>query len=176
VTGAGDGGAPGKPPTERLRASNDDREMVAERLRGALDEGRLTLDEYDERIAGAYQALTYADLNALLADIPTAGGVLEVRPMRPAEAAKAKFTTEPRPKPAPAAPAPPRRIPLALMILWTIWGSAVAINVAVWLLVCITTGSFVYPWPLWVAGPSGAALLGVTVGVQAIRQHRRSGA
>lgn len=162
---------------ERLRAGHDDRELVVARLRAALDEGRITLSEYDERLAIAYQALTYADLNTLLADIPTSGGVLEIRPMK--EPAGQKPNVAERQVAARAAKREParsshdRRMPLALMILWTIWGSVVGINIAVWLLVCILNTEFIYPWPLWVAGPSGAALLGTTLGVQAIRRRRR---
>src|SRR5215467_4317154 len=148
----------------QMRAADGDRALVAERLRNALDEGRLTLAEYDERVRTAYSAVTYTDLNALLADLPTAGGVLELRPTTHAPAPQT---------PPPAAVKPParrrRRIPLPLMILWTIWGSLVAVNVAVWLIVSVMTGHMLYPWPVWVAGPTGAALLAVTVGVQAIR-------
>ena len=39
--------------------------------------------------------------------------------------------------------------------------------------VMVGNGSWVYPWPVWVAGPSGVALLSVTVGVQEIRRNRR---
>jgi hypothetical protein len=53
-----------------LRAGDADRERVAERLRTALDEGRLNLHEYDERLRDAYGAKTYADLDKLLADLP----------------------------------------------------------------------------------------------------------
>jgi hypothetical protein len=163
-----DGGAT---PPDRLRAGNEDRELVAERLRAALDEGRITLDEYDNRVANAYQALTYADLNALLADIPTRGGVLEIRPMRDAEATHAAPAPKKARKTYPARD--PHRMPTALYVLWTIWSSIVALNVVIWLIVCVTTGNFIYPWPLWVAGPTGAALLGTTVGVRRIRERRR---
>lgn len=158
----------------QLRAADGDRAVVAERLRNALDEGRLTLAEYDERVRTAYAAVTYADLNTLLSDLPTAGGVLELRPTSQAPAPRI-------PSPAPAKPPVARRrrrVPLPLMILWTIWGSLVAVNVAVWLIVSVMTGHLLYPWPVWVAGPAGAALLAVTVGVQAIRDsgdHGRSG-
>ena len=53
-----------------LRAGDADRERVAERLRLALDEGRLNLHEYDERLRDAYGAKTYSELDALLADLP----------------------------------------------------------------------------------------------------------
>jgi hypothetical protein len=155
-------------PHAQFRASHGDRQLVADRLREALDEGRLTLDEYDERVKVAYAASTYADLNALLRDIPTQSGVLEIRPStgRPAAA-----PASPAPVRAPKKPGKPRRIPLALSILWTIWGGIVAINIVVWIIVMITTASIVYPWPIWVAGPTGAALLAVTVGIQALRNR-----
>ena len=56
--------------SERMRASNADREQVVERLRIALNEGRLNLTEFDERTAAAYAAQTYADLRPLLTDLP----------------------------------------------------------------------------------------------------------
>jgi hypothetical protein len=59
------------------------------------------------------------------------------------------------------------------MILWTIWGGLVALNIAIWLILSVTLDGAVYPWPIWVAGPAGAALLATTIGVQAIRRSRR---
>ncbi|GLZ76796.1 hypothetical protein Afil01_16030 [Actinorhabdospora filicis] len=56
--------------SERMRAGDSDREKVVERLRTAMSEGRLSLAEYDERVAEAYKAQTYADLNELLVDLP----------------------------------------------------------------------------------------------------------
>jgi hypothetical protein len=53
-----------------FRASDEDRERVAESLRGDLLAGRLTVDEYEERLARAYRATTRADLDALAADLP----------------------------------------------------------------------------------------------------------
>ena len=54
----------------RLRAADVDREFVAEQLRNALNEGRLTLTEYDDRLQEAYAARTYGDLKGLLSDLP----------------------------------------------------------------------------------------------------------
>ena len=51
-----------------LRAGDADRERVADRLRIALDEGRLNLYEYDERLRDAYAARTYAELDKLLGE------------------------------------------------------------------------------------------------------------
>ena len=60
-----------KPPAlGELRASDRDREAVVEQLRLAMNEGRLSLYEWDERIALAYRATTYAELERLSADLP----------------------------------------------------------------------------------------------------------
>src|SRR5215217_4320451 len=53
-----------------LRASDADREAVAERLRDAAVEGRLEPDELEERLHAALRARTYGDLGRLLADLP----------------------------------------------------------------------------------------------------------
>jgi len=57
-------------PRGHLRASDADRESVAERLRKASTEGRLTTDELDERLGSALSARTYRELEALVADLP----------------------------------------------------------------------------------------------------------
>ncbi|GAA3976713.1 DUF1707 domain-containing protein [Actinomadura viridis] len=53
-----------------LRASDADRDRVADRLREALAEGRITPDEHAERIDVVYQARTYAELEPVLRDLP----------------------------------------------------------------------------------------------------------
>ncbi|HMH94543.1 MAG TPA: DUF1707 domain-containing protein [Streptosporangiaceae bacterium] len=150
---------------QQMRASDQDREEVVGRLRAALDEGRLKMPEYVERMGLAYDAVTYADLAPLHADIPAATGLA-----RPAQAAPAA----PRPSPV-VVPQGAQHMPTPLKVLWTIWLTVVSINVVVWFLVSVTSGHFAYPWPLWVAGPSGAALFGVTFGAAQIRRSRRAG-
>ena len=54
-----------------LRASDADREHVAERLRHAATEGRLLPDELDERLGATFAARTYGELDALVADLPS---------------------------------------------------------------------------------------------------------
>ncbi|WP_067462840.1 DUF1707 SHOCT-like domain-containing protein [Actinomadura macra] len=54
----------------RLRASDADRDQVADRLREALAEGRITPEEHAERIDAVYSAKTYADLEPVLSDLP----------------------------------------------------------------------------------------------------------
>jgi hypothetical protein len=57
-------------PPEQMRPSEADRRSIAERLRLAVDEGRLDLLEYDRRLRTSEQATTMADLNAVVADLP----------------------------------------------------------------------------------------------------------
>jgi Domain of unknown function (DUF1707) len=147
-----------------MRASDHDRQEVVDRLRGAVQDGRLQMDEFVDRVGRAYQALTYGDFAPLYADLPAAGSK---QPAAPAAAA------------APAC-GPWRGVlaglPTTLKVLWTIWLAAVSINVVVWALVSVTTAHLLYPWPLWVAGPWGAALLAISAGASQIRRGRLSAA
>ncbi len=58
-----------------LRASDADRERVAEVLRDALAEGRLDMAEFEERLDATYQARTYGELAPIIRDLPAAGAV-----------------------------------------------------------------------------------------------------
>lgn len=53
-----------------LRASDADRERVAKILHDAMGEGRLTIDELDERLQSVYAAKTLGELVPLTADLP----------------------------------------------------------------------------------------------------------
>ena len=53
-----------------LRASDADRDRVAEVLRAAAADGRLTLDELDERLDRLYAARTYGELDPVVEDLP----------------------------------------------------------------------------------------------------------
>jgi hypothetical protein len=153
----------------RMRASDADRQEVIERLRAALDEGRLKMDEYVERMGLASEAVTYGDLTPLTEDLPESGSVARRGPAAPPQA-----QAPPRPPaPSPGAAVTHRGfagLPTPLKVTWTIWGAVVAVNVVVWVLVSATTAQLTYPWPLWVAGPWGAILLAVSV---AMSQGRR---
>lgn len=59
--------------TPALRASDAEREHVIELLRGAAGEGRLDLDELDERLTRAYASRTTSELEALTADVVAPG-------------------------------------------------------------------------------------------------------
>ena len=72
--------------TPRMRASDADRDVAADRLRIAAGEGRLDPDELDERLSGVYGARWCSELVELTSDItpPAATAVRPVFVQRPA--------------------------------------------------------------------------------------------
>ena len=68
----------------RLRISDADRHQVSEVLRQAAGEGRIDLDELEERLEATFAAKTYADLVPITADLPLqAARPAAVRPQTP---------------------------------------------------------------------------------------------
>jgi hypothetical protein len=135
-----------------VRASDADRDAVAGRLREAHAEGRLTVEEFTERLDAAYAARTHGDLVPLTSDLPTSHGGAGRRPRTGDEAA------------------PTRReagrgdgLERGLRAAWGVWAAAVLVNVVIWGLVSISNAELAYFWPIWVAGPWGAVLLAATV-------------
>jgi len=63
-----------------MRAASADRERAVDVLKAGFAEGRLTQEEYNERVGRAYAARTYGELTVLTADLP-AGAVPAVWPM-----------------------------------------------------------------------------------------------
>ncbi|MBT2527714.1 DUF1707 and DUF2154 domain-containing protein [Streptomyces sp. ISL-99] len=57
-----------------LRASDADRDRIADILRDAMVEGRLTAEEHADRIDSVYRAKTVAELEPLVQDLPAPGG------------------------------------------------------------------------------------------------------
>jgi hypothetical protein len=147
-----------------LRAADVDRQAAADRLRAAMDEGRLDLLEYDTRLATAYSAVTYGDLDQLFADLPDQAARTVVPAGRRAREAPAVWSPVPAREDGLLA-----RMPTPLKVLWTVWLAVLSINLTVWLLVSLSSGEAVYFWPMWLLVPA-APLLGVTVGVMAIRR------
>ena len=79
----------GQPPDpNQMRISDDDRHRVSEVLRQAAGEGRIDIEELDERLEATYQAKTYGELVPITNDLPVPG------------------RTQPAPAPRPAPPAP----------------------------------------------------------------------
>lgn len=63
----------GQNPDPNLRISDADRHKVADILREAAGEGRLEIDELDDRLDATFKAKTYADLVPITVDLPAAG-------------------------------------------------------------------------------------------------------
>ncbi|MDR8414708.1 DUF1707 domain-containing protein [Nonomuraea sp. 3-1Str] len=59
---------------DRVRASDDERERTAERVRAAVAEGRIDLAELDQRLTDVYRAKTRADLRLVGSDLPESSG------------------------------------------------------------------------------------------------------
>ena len=55
-----------------MRASDADREHVAQMLRDGAGDGRLDMDELSERLDSVYAARTFGELNTLTKDLPVA--------------------------------------------------------------------------------------------------------
>lgn len=89
-----------------MRASDADREKIIDRLRLAMNEGRLSLAEFDDRLQQVYAAKTYGELTPLLSDLP----------------AQRK-----------AHPAPAKGIPQWITIMWTPWVFVNVLCVAIYL-------------------------------------------
>jgi hypothetical protein len=160
-----------------MRAADADREAVAERLRVALDEGRLDLHEYDERLQRAYAARTYADLEALLTDLPPVAPP-QGSGLAPASAtAPAVGSLEGQPGPVATRGVTARW----LAEVWLPYLNVIAIVVTIWAVTSLLSRELLYFWPVWVAGPWGAVLLvrtitGLTGGEpqrQAVERERR---
>lgn len=57
-----------------IRASDTDRDRIADILREAMVEGRLTAEEHGERVDAVYRAKTVGELEPLVRDLPAPGG------------------------------------------------------------------------------------------------------
>ena len=137
----------------RIRASDEDRDRAAAALREHLAVGRLTLEEFNDRLDQAYAARTTGELDQLMSDLP--GADLQQLPdassRRPAGGA---LSASP-PSGWPAPPGPGRLSPA-----WrAAWGSWLAISLGTFV-IWVLSGASGGLWFLWVAVPLGALMLG----------------
>lgn len=131
---------------DEMRAADSDRQAVADKLKKALDEGRLDLLEYDERLQKAYAAKTYGDLEGLLDDIPDTLPV----PAKPTG-----------PVPRTAAPAARSERAGQLVKAWLGgFGGIFVIGTVIWLVSSIVSGHLQYFWPVWLLIPMAVGALG----------------
>jgi Domain of unknown function (DUF1707)/Domain of unknown function (DUF4190) len=66
---------------DSMRASSADRERAVDVLKAGFAEGRLTQDEYNDRMGQAYSARTYGELATLTADLPAGVGPMPAWPV-----------------------------------------------------------------------------------------------
>jgi hypothetical protein len=138
---------PGEP---RLRASDADRERTVELLREHHAVGRLTADEFHERLDRAYAAKTRGDLDELLADLPAidlyrlpSAGIQPTR--RRGSGPLRQFDD--------GSLLPARSAPLLT------WGAVSVLMLAGWLVAGVASGGVAWiPWFLLIVIPWGLAI------------------
>lgn len=145
-----------------MRAGDGDRKQVADQLKTALDEGRLDLSEYDERIQRTYAAKTYADLDGLLDDLP---GTVPVRHSQVQPAA---------PAPSAGAPVDPPYSAGRQMARWVgPYAGVILVCTLIWLITSISSGQLQYFWPVWMLIPLVLGVFGQFFGDDRRRDRRR---
>ncbi len=142
-------------PDPSMRASDSDRENVVASLREHTVAGRLTQDEFEERMRAAYGAKTYGELAELTKDLP-----IELGRRGDAGAAGpvdlSAYNTQP------ARANWMRNGPVAG------FGGVFAINTLIWAIVCASSGHLIYFWPVWLLIPLA---LGVMRGLRHGHAH-----
>jgi hypothetical protein len=123
-----------------MRISDADRAATAERLRIAVDEGRLDLTEYDARLRSAYAATTYGELEPITADLPPVTKVPAVKE-HAAVAERHKWLNE-----------------------WREWLGGAVIMIAIWGTTSLVSGSLHAFWPAIPLGIWAAVLLAGALG------------
>lgn len=118
-----------------IRAGDADRDRVIGRLREAFAEGRLTDDEFRERMDRAQEARTFGELAVLTEDLPHVPAPRE-EPAQKRERARRDMRSA-----------------------WRVWlGVAVLVNV-IWAITWVTNpGAPPAYWPIWVYGPWGVVM------------------
>lgn len=140
-------------PEPHLRAGDADRTAVATTLGEHMSAGRLTVDEYDERLARAYAAKTYGELDQLTADLPK-----KTRDQRPAPAQAQAGARAGACGPA------SRSWGHDTHSSWRSWAGTSLIVLTIWAATSLANWELLYFWPVWVIGPWGAILLAQTLG------------
>jgi hypothetical protein len=134
------------PLNPEIRASDADRDRIAAALREHCAQGRISLDELEERLEATYAAKTVGTLQEVTSDLPE----MDLYEL-PVPAARRSGM------------APTRRHSLSAHNLRLIgWGGYASVNlicISVWLISCVASAQLIYPWWIWVAGPWGAVIL-----------------
>jgi hypothetical protein len=132
------------------RAADADRERVAAALGEAFAQGRVSAEEFHERVDLAYAAKTLGDLVPLTADLPApspAGGAGSVAVSGTSRSEVVR-----------------RRRHDELRKIWAGWISMSSVLMTIWILTGVTSGwHFYYFWPMWPIGIVGAGCLARTI-------------
>jgi hypothetical protein len=146
---------PGQPnPGDHLRVSDAERQQVVDALSRHTGEGRLSIDEFEDRSTQALAARTRADLGGVLADLPALPDV-----DGPATRWAGAYTVVPAPTPMPApgrSPAPIRSGPRChgMSGAWRSFAFVSRLMIAIWLM-----SGLGYFWPVWVIVPWGLTMV-----------------
>lgn len=119
-----------------MRASDVDRAAVAARLQKAVDEGRLDITDYDERLQQAYAARTYGELDRVTADLPA--------PAPDVSLVKARNAVE-------------RRNTIGKE--WRDWAGTSVVLITIWGITSIAAGNLLFFWPMFPVGIWAAILV-----------------
>ncbi|MFI7598476.1 DUF1707 domain-containing protein [Actinoplanes sp. NPDC049681] len=136
-----------------MRAGDAERQAVADKLKLALDEGRLDLHEYDERLQRAYGAKTFGELDGLTADLP--GTIPAQRAQMAPQSPQEGLVGAPGAAEVPKPSGPP----------WVAsYAGVVVICIIVWALSSLASGEWIYFWPGWMLIPLVLGIMGRRTG------------
>lgn len=143
-------------PQSHIRVSDQERDIVATILREHVAAGRLTPEEFEQRVDSAVHATFVADLEHLVQDLPISLGD---RLRGPGSEPLEKGPSRPRREWLPSGG--PGRAPrnARLHEQWLRWVVTNVVCLTIWVGITLANGEMTYFWPAWVFGPWGAILL-----------------
>jgi hypothetical protein len=178
-------------PEPHLRAADADRSAVADVLGTHMSAGRLSVDEYDERLTRAYAARTYGELDELTADLPPAAPAASARGTSPFSGEGTSSGARPSRPASRSTSGPAWGHPWGHLwgpgvcgswvsgpgrAVWGQWLTTAVIVTTIWLVSSLGSGDWIYPWPIWVVGPWGVVLLAQTMSGARLGPGAASGA
>jgi hypothetical protein len=131
-----------------LRPSDAERDQVVRDLTKHCGDGRLTLDELEQRVAEVYAAGTKDELRHAVRELPSSQVRIPSAPPMRVKPSSAPVRTKPDVDAR-------RNGEVALRIHLVVYLSVIGLLTAIWFL---TSGVTSYYWPIWTAMPWGMAL------------------
>ena len=121
------------PSDAAIRVSDAEREAMVTALADHHAAGRLSLSEFEERVDVAYRAVTRADLDGVVTDLPRRQEVRQRSASGPLCAGRGGS--------------------------WAPWLTTGVVCMVVWVAASLARGDVLSFWPIWVIGPWGAVLV-----------------